>query len=98
MPIHQRPWLLLKLFFVFLLFLYHLGCHKIYKQFQNNEIKYTSTKLRIWNEVATLLLFAIVFLVVLKSLVSVGWGIMALISLGAIMSLFIKIYKKVRES
>ena len=98
MPIHQKPWLLLKLFFVFLLFLYHHSCHKIYKQFQNNEIKYTSTKLRIWNEVATLLLFAIVFLVVLKSLISVGWGILALISLGAIMSLFIKIYKKVRES
>ena len=98
MPIHQSPWLLLKLFFVFLLFLYHLGCHKIYKQLQNDQIKYTSTQLRIWNEVATLLLFAIVFLVVLKSLVSIGWGMIALISLGLIMSLIIKIYKKVRES
>jgi putative membrane protein len=97
-PILQKPWLLLKLFFVFLLFLYHLSCHKLYKELQKNQIKYTSTQLRVWNEVATLLLFSIVFLVVLKSLVSVGQGLLALFFLGALMSLAIKIYKKNRTS
>ena len=57
----EMPWMHIKLSFVFALYFYHLGCHKIYKQLQNNVIKYSAFKLRIWNEVATILLFAIVF-------------------------------------
>jgi putative membrane protein len=51
-----------------------------------------------WNEVATVLLFAIVFLIVLKSLISVVWGIGGLLVLSITMMLGIKWYKKVREN
>lgn len=86
-----------KLGFVLLLYIYHLICHKIYKDLQNGKAKWTSTQLRMWNEVATVLLFAIVFLIVLKSLISVAWGIAGLIALSVLMMLGIKWYKKIRE-
>lgn len=86
-----------KLGFVLLLYIYHFICHKIYKDLQNGKAKWTSTQLRMWNEVATVLLFAIVFLIVLKSLISVAWGIVGLFALSVLMMLGIKWYKKIRE-
>ncbi|MFD2202178.1 CopD family protein [Shivajiella indica] len=86
-----------KLGFVLLLYIYHFICHKIFKDLQNGKAKWTSSQLRMWNEVATVLLFAIIFLIVLKSLISVVWGIVGLIGLSLLMMLGIKWYKKVRE-
>ncbi|MCL6259491.1 CopD family protein [Aquiflexum sp. TKW24L] len=86
-----------KLAFVLLLYIYHFICHRIYKDLQDGKTKWTSTQLRMWNEVATVLLFAIVFLIVLKSLISVVWGIGGLLVLSITMMLGIKWYKKVRE-
>tara|TARA_Y100001970_G_C14082214_1_gene775358 strand:+ start:476 stop:1009 length:534 start_codon:yes stop_codon:yes gene_type:complete len=97
-PLNDKPWLIVKLLFVLVLFLYHLGCHYIFKSLQDNKFLYTSTQLRIWNEVATILLFSIVFLVVLKNLVSVGWGMLTLFILSLLMMVGIKVYKKRRES
>ncbi|EKB50165.1 CopD family protein [Cecembia lonarensis] len=87
-----------KLAFVLFLYVYHIICDKIYKDLQKGKPKWTSTQLRIWNEVATVLLFAIVFLIVLKSMMSMVWGIVGLIGLSLLMMLGIKWYKKVRES
>ena len=55
-----QDWMTIKLFFVGLLFLYHFKTHQIFKAFQRDEIKYSSLFMRIWNEGATLILFAIV--------------------------------------
>ena len=82
--------------FVLALYFYHAGCQKIFKQQQMNYVKYTSFKLRIWNEVATILLFAIVFLVVLKSAISWIWGVIGIILLGALLMLSIRLYKKIK--
>ena len=92
----QQPWMHVKLSFVFALYFYHVGCHKIFKQLQRNEIKYSSFKLRIWNEVATILLFAIVFLVVLQSAINWIWGVVGIILFGILMMLGIKLYKSIR--
>jgi putative membrane protein len=53
--------------------------------------------MRIWNEGATLLLFAIVFLVILKD--SFHWitGLIGLIGLALVLFLGIKLYKKTRK-
>ena len=59
-------------------------------------IKYSSFKLRIWNEIATLLLFAIVFIVVLKSAISWVWGVVGILLFGIVLMLAIKLYKKIR--
>lgn len=91
------PWFHLKLLFVIGLVLYHLISHRLFVQMKNNVFKYSSTQLRLWNEVATLLLFAIVFIVVLKSTMSWIWGIIGLVAIGILLMLGIKIYKKLRN-
>jgi putative membrane protein len=90
------PWLMVKIGFVLGLFLYHFSCHRIFKQHQRDEVKYTPTQLRIWNEVATLFLVSIVFLVVLKNSVDFLWGILGLVLFAAMLMLAIRIYKKLR--
>lgn len=92
----SEPWMLVKLSFVLALYFYHAGCHKIFNQQQKGIVKYTSFKLRIWNEVATILLFAIVFLVVLKSAISWIWGVVGIILLGILLMVSIKLYKRLR--
>jgi len=91
-------WLVWKLCFVAGLYLYHFLCHAIFKQQQQDIIRYSSTQLRIWNEVATLFLISIVFLVVLKSSLSMLWGIIGLILFTAILLLAIRIYKRLRQA
>ena len=49
------------------------------------------------DEVATILLFAIVFLVVLKSTISWIWGVVGIILFGVLMMLGIKLYKNIRK-
>lgn len=93
----QQSWMLLKLIFVGLLFLYHLHCHRIFQELQEDRYSGTSMRLRIFNEIATLLLFAIVFLVVLKSNSGLAWGLLALSILSAIIFSAVYMYKKKRE-
>jgi len=91
------PWMHVKLSFVLALYFYHVGCHKVFVQQQKGIVKFTSFKLRIWNEVATILLFAIVFLVVLKSTISWVWGVVGIILFGLLIMLGIKLYKNIRK-
>ncbi len=93
----QQPFMHIKLGFVFLLFIYHMVCHRIYKALQRQEVKYSSMQLRIFNEVATLLLFAIVFLIVLRNELNWIWGTLGLVSFAAVLMVAIKIYKRVRK-
>ncbi|TXK26412.1 CopD family protein [Pontibacter qinzhouensis] len=92
------PWLVWKLWFVAGLYVYHFLCHRIFKQQQQGRSGYTSTQLRIWNEVATVFLISIVFLVVLKSSLSMLWGIIGLLVFSGVLMLAIRIYKRTRES
>lgn len=94
----QAPWMHIKLGFVAVLILYHLKNHQIYKQFQRDEIKWTSNQMRIWNEGATLILFAVVFLVITKSAVNWVYGTFGLIGLALVLMLGIKLYKRVRKN
>ena len=93
----QQPWMHVKLAFVVLLFVYHFKCHQIFKQMQNDDIRYTSNFMRMWNEVATIILFAVVFLVILKSAFDWIYGIVGMFVLVALLMLGIKMYKRYRE-
>jgi putative membrane protein len=90
-------WLFLKLFFVVGLYVYHFTLHAIYKQQMKGIFKYSSQQLRIWNEVATIFLIAIVMLAVVKQNMSVVWGLVGLISFVIVLMSAIKIYKNIRE-
>jgi len=91
-------WLLVKLLFVLGLFIYHLFLHNIFRQQQKLNFRWNSQQLRIWNEVATLFLVAIVMLAVVKQLISFIWGILVLIAIGILLFAAIKVYKRFRKA
>jgi len=91
-------WLWIKLLFVFGLTIYHFICHRMYMNLQKDKFTSTSFKLRIWNEVTTLFLFAIVFIVVLKDSGNWLFGVAGLIILAAVLMVAITVYKKIRGS
>ena len=93
----KQPFMHIKLTLVLLLFCYHLYCHRLFKQLQAGIANWTSTKLRVFNEVATLLLFAIVFIIVLKNEINWIWGTVGLVSFAIVLMLAIKVYKRLRE-
>jgi putative membrane protein len=93
----KLPFMHIKLGFVLLLYLYHGSCHYIYQQLQQKKVKYTSTQLRIWNEVATVLLVSIVFLIVVKDQVSWVWGTLGIFAFAFTLMLAIKLYIKIRQ-
>lgn len=92
-----QPWMHLKFLFVIGLFIYHLICGRIHQRMKNGIFKYSSAKLRVWNEVATVLLFAIVFIVVLKSTLSWVWGIIGLFVISLLLMGGIKLYKQLKK-
>ncbi|WP_149273997.1 CopD family protein [Pareuzebyella sediminis] len=94
----QQPWMHLKLGFVLLLIGYHLKTHHMFRQLQRNEIRYTSRYMRIWNEGATILLFAIIFLVILRSTLSWVFGLVGLFVLVLLLMLGVKLYKRFRDN
>ena len=86
----------LKLGFVFLLVLYHIMCHFIFLQQKRNRVKYSSNQLRIWNEVATLFLVSIVFIIVLRNELNWIYGVVGFFSLFILLMLGIRFYKRIR--
>src|SRR5690606_3567692 len=53
---------------------------------------WTSSQLRLWNEVSTIILFAIVFLVIFRSAVDWIYGVVGLLSLAVLLMILIKLY------
>lgn len=90
-------WLLIKLLFVIGLYGYHCSLQHILKTQLKGNFKYTGQQLRMWNELATVFLFAIVFLAVVKEAMSFVWGLVGIILLVAILMIAIKIYKRLRN-
>ena len=90
-------WLQVKLFFVVLLYLYHFSLHILYKEQMRGVFRFSSQKLRIWNELATLLLFAIVFLASVKQAMSWIGGVIGILSLAVLLMVAIRLYKNLRN-
>ena len=93
----QYGFMHIKLTLVFFLYVYHLSLHYIFKQLKNDVVKFSSTQMRLWNEVSTLFLIGIVFLIVLKDALSVVWGIAGLLVVTFLIIMGIRIYKKYRN-
>jgi len=90
-------WMHVKLTFVLGLVAYHFICQRILYRLRGETSRWTSMRLRVWNELATVLLFAIVFTVVLKSAVNWIYGVLGLLILSTMLMLAVKWYKKIRE-
>jgi len=92
----KQPWLHIKLTFVAGLIVYHFICQNKMKQMAKGIFKWTSTQLRLWNELATVLLFAIVFLAVLKDALNWIFGVVGVIAFSVILMMAVKVYKSFR--
>ena len=68
----------------------------MYKELQNNIVKYTSTQLRIFNEIATIILISVVFLIVMKNELNWIKGTVGFLLVTILLMLGVKIYKKLR--
>src|ERR1700737_1377791 len=89
-------WLLIKCCFVLGLYAYHLSLQVIFRQQMRGNFRYSSQQLRIWNEVATIFLVAIVMLVVVKQNMSWAWGLAGLFGFVIVLMSAVRIYKSVR--
>ncbi|ACY13025.1 CopD family protein [Haliangium ochraceum] len=89
-------WLHVKLTLILALVIYHLMCGKIRKQLAAGTSRWTSSGLRVWNEVATLLLVAIVFLAVMKNTFDMVKGMVGLFLFAVALMIAIRVYRKAR--
>jgi putative membrane protein len=87
-----------KLTLVGLLYIYQFLTHRIYRKLQKNNFSLSSTQLRMWNEVPTVFLISIVFLIVLKSTLSMIWGVAGFFAVVAVLMVAIGVYKKYRNT
>lgn len=94
----QHGFMHIKLTLVFLLYLYHFSLHFLFKQLKAGMTRFTAQQMRMWNEIATLFLISIVFIIVLKNALSMVWGIAGLLAVTALILAGMHIYKKYRKN
>ncbi|MFA5244791.1 MAG: CopD family protein [Pedobacter sp.] len=92
----SMDWMLVKLIFVSGLLIYHFICQNIINKLKRGTFSWSSTQLRLWNELATIFLVAIVFTVILKSAIDWIYGLVGLIAFSAVIMSAVKIYKYYR--
>jgi putative membrane protein len=81
-----------------MLLIYHFYSQRLLRNCENNILLWSSGQLRIWNEVATLFLVSIIFIVVLKAQLSWISGTIGFFGVGILLMLGIKLYKKLRKT
>ena len=89
-------WMHVKLLFIGILLWYHYYSWRIMKRLQAGQATLTSLQLRMLNEVATLILFVVVFAVVLKALFTTYWyfALLAFVAMGALIMLIVKLVNR----
>ena len=92
-----QNWMWIKLIFITILYCYHIKCHLILIKFQKGKLIYSAPFMRIWNEIPTLILFSIIFLVLLKNSINWIFGVLGIIGISILLSLGIWFYKKRRK-
>jgi len=90
-------WLMIKLGFVVGLYAYQFSLQKIYSDQMKGKFTLSSQQLRLWNEVATIFLIAIVMLVSVKQSMSLVWGLVGLVTFILLILSATKIYKLLRK-
>ena len=92
-------WMHIKLTFILVLFCYQYLCWTILRELKRNKFRYNSLQLRLWNEVATIILFAVVFAVVLKDqfVKNWYWSLGGLIFFAVVIMSVVKVVKKYRK-
>jgi putative membrane protein len=93
----QSIWFWIKMALVLALYIYHFIMQSIYSGLTKDKYKYTSYQLRIFNEVGTVFLVAIVFLAILKDAINYFILFAGIVSLLLLLYLGIRAYRRHRE-
>ena len=93
----SEPYMHIKLTFVALLLVYQFYGQRIMHKLQNQSSGLSSSQLRLLNEVSTVILIAVVFLIVMKDSLSWVWGIVGILGISILLMVFVRIYKLYRE-
>jgi len=93
----EKDWMFIKFGFITLLLFYHFVSQGIMQDMKKGIYKWKSNSLRLWNELATLCLVAIVFIVILKD--SMNWikGTIGFFAVAFGLMILIKLYKRIRK-
>lgn len=94
---NSNPWIYWKLGLIVFLTSYHHYSKTIMKRLGTGQRVMTSTQFRLYNEVTTLFLVAIVLLAVYKNSLQFLYALAGLIGLGVLLALGVRGYKKIRE-
>lgn len=93
----KQGWMHIKLLFVVALYVYHHIVHFQFKKFRDNRNVRSSQFYRYWNEVATVILVAIVFLVIYKtSILDATFAFIGFIGFVVLLFVAVSAYKKIR--
>jgi putative membrane protein len=92
-----ETWLHYKFGWLLALVAYTLWCGRIRRRQAAATLRWTSGRLRMFNEVATVLMAAIVFLAVFRSELSALWGALGLVGLGVALMVGIRVYRRIRD-
>ena len=92
----KQPYMHIKLGLIVLLVIYQLVNQRIYNRIKKGVLNMGAFKLRLWNEVATLFLVSIIFVVVIKTM---DWlyGLMGVLLFAFAISLGVFVYRRNRE-
>ena len=91
-----QGWMHVKLLFIAFLLWYHYYSWRIMKRLQVGQTTLTSVQLRMLNEVATIILFVVVFAVVLRGYFVAYWyaSLLAFVAMGVLIMLVVKLVNK----
>lgn len=91
-----QGWMHVKLLFIAFLLWYHYYSWRIMKRLQTGQTTLTSVQLRMLNEVATIILFVVVFAVVLRGYFVAYWyaSLLAFVAMGVLIMLVVKLVNK----
>ena len=91
-----QGWMHVKLLFIAFLLWYHYYSWRIMKRLQAGQTTLTSVQLRMLNEVATIILFVVVFAVVLRGYFVAYWyaSLLAFVAMGVLIMLVVKLVNK----
>jgi putative membrane protein len=92
----SQPWLHLKLAFVVGITIYHFYCRHLILAFRAHRFILSGNQLRLFNEIATILLVAVVFLVVAKNTLDWVYGLIGFVAFAVLIMSAVKIVKRIR--
>lgn len=93
----HMDWMWVKLGFVIGLLIYHFICQNIVAQLKRGVFRMTSFQLRLWRELATIFMIAIVFVVILKNALNWVYGLVGIMGVAMLIMIGVKWYKYYRK-